>query len=182
MARKTKRGKAKAGLHPSAVAKPRDPEAVKRAAMAWLTEPTLPEAAQKAAIGLTSMKRWIVSPWWRGVCEEVAAGDGFRDMVLAARRTVLAQANRTDRDEAFRILERIDRRLAPPKQQIELSVNYMHRDEVLSIVRGFVEDAAELLDDPERRAELIRRSQARLAMLSGAEEVKLLTPGSNGGG
>jgi len=123
-------------------------------------------------VGVTrkTLYRWRISPWWPEACEE-AARRYHPEVKIESRRTLLG-AIRTKGDgepgdvqSARWALERLDPEFAPPKQQLEITTTYMHRNEVVALMTTLAAIAAELIDDPIRRQELARRARAEITPL-----------------
>ena len=121
------------------------------------------EAATSAGIGARTMERWVQSDWWQDALDDARAR-WYGGIEIDARITLGKAMKAEDQpDLALKLLERMDHRLAPPRQQIELLTDYMHKDEVLKIFRRFAEGVADIVDDPDMRKAIIELAQETIS-------------------
>ncbi len=73
------------------------------------------KAAKGAGIGERTLARWELSDWWPDACAE-AVDRWMQQLEIEARSTVMQAVKEGDVATAWKVLERIDRRLAPPRQ------------------------------------------------------------------
>lgn len=144
--------------------RPRDWDKAVAAAYLRLVGLSQDEAAAGAGCGERTLARWEASIWWPEACEE-AVDRWMKALTIESRKTLIQAVKDGDAERALKILERVDRRLAPPKQQHEITFDYLHRDEVAKLMRGLAEDVAEIVTDPVQREEIIRRARARIEPL-----------------
>jgi hypothetical protein len=97
------------------VAKPRDWEKATAVAYLRLIGLTQIDAAKGAGIGVRTLRRYEVSDWWPEACRE-AVDRWMQQLEIEARSTVMQAVKEGDVATAWKVLERIDRRLAPPRQ------------------------------------------------------------------
>ena len=77
-------------------------------------------AAKGAGIGVRTLRRYELSDWWPQACGE-AVGRWMQQLEIEARTTVMAAVKGGDVVTAMKVLERLDKRLAPSKQLHELA-------------------------------------------------------------
>ena len=73
------------------------------------------KAAKGAGIGERTLARWELSEWWPLACAE-AVDRWMQQVEIEARSTVMQAVKEGDVATAWKVLERINRRLAPPRQ------------------------------------------------------------------
>ena len=100
------------------VGKPRDWDKAMSAAYLRLIGLSQEEAAKGAGVGERSLQRWEVSDWWPKACE-AAADRWIQQLGIECRTTVMIAVKNGDAQTAVKMLERIEKRLAPPRQQHE---------------------------------------------------------------
>ena len=69
-------------------------------------------------IGIRTLRRYELSDWWPRACGE-AVGRWMQQLEIEARTTVMTAVREGDVVTAMKVLERMDKRLAPPRQQHE---------------------------------------------------------------
>jgi len=74
-------------------------------------------AAKGAGIGERTLARWELSEWWPDACAE-AVDRWMQQLEIECRSTIMAAVKSGDVATAVKMLERIDKRLAPPRQQL----------------------------------------------------------------
>lgn len=99
------------------VTRPQNWDKAVSAAYLRLTSYSQKDAAKGAGVGERTLIRWEKSDWWPRALEE-AANRWLQHLTAVSRRTLFAAIKAGDADKALKILERVDPRLAPPKQQI----------------------------------------------------------------
>ena len=77
------------------------------------------KAARGAGIGERTLARYELSEWWPEACRE-AVDRWMQQIEIECRSTVMAAVMAGDVTTALKILERIDRRLAPPRQSHDI--------------------------------------------------------------
>ena len=75
------------------------------------------KAAKGAGIGERTLARYELSEWWPEACRE-AVDRWMQQLEIEARSTVMQAVKEGDVATAWKVLERIDKRLAPPRQQL----------------------------------------------------------------
>ena len=108
---------------------------------------TQEKAAKAAGIGERTLRRYELCEWWPEACRE-AVDRWMHQLEIEARSTVMRAVKEGDVATAWKVLERIDRRLAPPRQLHGIE----HRGEILTAARQMSDE--ELL---ERSAKLVNR-------------------------
>ena len=132
------------------VEKPRDWDKAVSVAYLRLIGQTQENAAKGAGIGERTLRRYELSDWWPDACAE-AVERWMQQLAIECRTTILAAVKDGDVQTAVKMLERIDRRLAPPRQTHGIE----HSGEVTTPVREMSDE--ELL---ERTAQLANRVAA----------------------
>jgi len=97
------------------------------------------KAARGAGIGERTLARWELSEWWPEACRE-AVDRWMQQLEIEARTTVMAAIKEGDVVTAMKVLERIDKRLAPPRQSHDIS----HSGDITATVRAMSDE--ELMD------------------------------------
>ena len=156
------------GSRPNPIKHPHNWAKARETVYLWLRGEGKIACAELAGVSRTTFEHWRKCDWWWALVEEEG------DLRVGARRTVGLQVLDRERAEAFRVLERVDDRLAPPKQRLEITQNYMHRDEVIELFRGLAQDLVDVVGDPEQRDEMVRRVERRLMPMAAQ---KALPPG-----
>ncbi len=105
------------------------------------------KAAKGVGIGERTLARWELSEWWPTACRE-AVDRWMQQLEIEARSTVMQVVKEGDVATAWKVLERIDKRLAPPRQ----SHGVEHSGEMTTSVRTMGDE--ELI---ERATELTNR-------------------------
>ena len=116
------------------------------------------KAAKGAGIGERTLARWELSAWWPDACRE-AVDRWMQQVEIEARTTVMAAIKEGDVATAWKVLERIDKRLAPPRQQLGVQ----HSGQVATNVRAMSDE--ELL---ERAQYYANRLASNPELLNGA--------------
>ena len=98
--------------------KPRDWDKAVAAAYLRLIGGTQVEAAEGAGLGLRTLQGYEKCEWWAEAQEE--ASNRWLKHIVGAARHSLAKGIKDDPNLAFKVLERMDPRLLPPKQRMEL--------------------------------------------------------------
>jgi len=117
------------------------------------------KAAKGAGIGERTLARYELSEWWPEACRE-AVDRWMQQLEIEARSTVMQAVKEGDVATAWKVLERIDRRLAPPR----LSHGIEHSGRIDTSVRDLSDE------------ELINRATQL------ANRLGLAPPASNGEG
>ncbi len=115
------------------------------------------KAARCAGIGERTLARWELSDWWPDACGE-AGSRWMQQLEIECRTTIMAAVKAGDVTTAVKMLERIDRRLAPPRQ----SHGIEHSGGIVSKARLMSDE--ELL---ERSAKLVSRIGTRISANGG---------------
>ncbi len=97
-----------------AVEKPRDWDKAVSVAYLRLIGLTQAKAAKAAGTGERTLRRYELSEWWPDACAE-AVSRWMQQLEIEARSTVMKAVKEGDVATAWKVLERIDRRLAPPR-------------------------------------------------------------------
>ncbi len=97
------------------------------------------KAARSAGIGERTLARYELSEWWPDACRE-AVDRWMQQLEIECRSTVMAAVKAGDVTTALKILERIDKRLAPPRQSHDVE----HSGEVGHAIRAMSDE--ELLE------------------------------------
>ncbi len=171
-------------LRGDVVKKPQNWDKAVAAAYLWLITDNLKTSAKEVGIGHRTLKRWKGSPWWYDACEQASerwlkAGKG------EARRGLLKAIKAGDTASQRWLLERTDMRLAPPAQQHEIFIDYLHRTDVVELVKGIASDMMEVVEDPELRKAIAECFQRRLEKHTGNSRggaQRQLPPGNTEGG
>ena len=142
-----------------AVATPRDWDKAVNVAYLRLNSATQAAAAKGAGLGVRTLRRWELSPWWPDACGE-AVGRWMQQLEIECRTTIMGAVKAGDVVTAVKMLERIDQKLAPPRQ----SHGVEHRGEIAAKVKRMSD--AELV---ERAAELVGQIPASMLLTNGAE-------------
>lgn len=80
------------------------------------------KAAKGAGIGERTLARYEISEWWPKACGE-AVDRWMQQLEIECRTTIMAAVKDGDIQTAVKMLERIEKRLAPPKQLHELAAD-----------------------------------------------------------
>lgn len=144
------------------VSKPGSWAKARQSAYLYLRQEPPEEILVLAGISRATWQNWITCDWWWDLVQEEGDKPWFQELKIDAKRTVARQVKDPQRGEALRVLERVDDRLAPATQRLEITQNYLHRDEVLELFRGLAEDLVEVIADPEQRDEMVKRVERRL--------------------
>ena len=97
------------------------------------------KAARGAGIGERTLARGELSDWWPDACHE-AVDRWMQQVEIEARSTVMQAIKEGDVVTAMKVLERLDKRLAPPRQQLGVQ----HSGEITTPVREMSDE--ELLE------------------------------------
>ena len=76
---------------------------------------TQKKAAKAAGMGERTLRRFELSEWWPDACGE-AVDRWMQQLAIECRTTIMAAVKAGDVVTAVKMLERIDNRLAPPRQ------------------------------------------------------------------
>ncbi len=117
------------------------------------------KAAKGAGIGERTLARYELSEWWPEACRE-AVDRWMQQLAIECRTTIMAAVKSGDVATAVKMLERIDKRLAPPRQQLGVQ----HSGDLRRSVRDLSDE------------ELFTRATQL------ANRLGLVPPASNGGG
>ena len=159
---------------PYIVQKPHDWDKAVVTAFLWLISGEIKGSAKSAAVGERTLQRWIDSPWWGDACQE--ARDKWLNTSTAwARRALMENLKDGDGQSARWLLERTDLDLGPPTQRHELKLDYLHRDEVVRLMRLVGSEVAEVVVEEEQRVEIVKR--IRVVMEPLLREVSALPEG-----
>ncbi len=93
------------------------------------------KAAKGAGIGERTLARYELSEWWPEACGE-AVDRWMQQLEIEARSTVMQAVKEGDVATAWKVLERIDRRLAPPR----LSHAVEHSGDLMRSVRDLSDE------------------------------------------
>ncbi len=121
------------------VEKPRDWDKAVSVSYLRLIGQTQENAAKGAGIGVRTLRRYELSDWWPEACSE-AVDRWMQQLEIEARTTVMTAVKEGDVITAMKVLERLDRRLAPPRQLHGVA----HSGEVTTFVREMSDE--ELLE------------------------------------
>ena len=113
-------------------------------------------AAKGAGIGERTLARYELSDWWPEACGE-AVSRWMQQLEIECRTTIMAAVKAGDVPTAVKMLERIDKRLAPPR----LSHRIEHDGALATSLRG--------MTDEELRAHARRLVTRVAAYVDGAE-------------
>ena len=124
--------------------KPRNWAKAVEAAYLRLVMPTQKEAAKAAGLGVRTLRRYELSDWWPRACAE-SVDRWTQQLEIECRTAVMALVKRGDGVTVVKMLERLDKRLAPPRQShgiehsggIATSVREMSDEELLERARQF---------------------------------------------
>ena len=97
------------------VEKPRDWDKAVSVSYLRLVGLTQKKAAKAAGIGERTLARWELTEWWPEACRE-AVDRWMQQLAIECRTTIMAAVKAGDVVTAVKMLERIDKRLAPPRQ------------------------------------------------------------------
>ena len=97
------------------VEKPRNWDKAVSVSYLRLIGQTQEDAAKGAGVGVRTLRRYELSEWWPLACAE-ACGRWMQQLEIECRSTVMAAVKAGDVVTAVKMLERIDKRLAPPRQ------------------------------------------------------------------
>ncbi len=114
---------------------------------------TQEKAAKAAGIGERTLRRYELCEWWPEACRE-AVDRWMHQLEIEARSTVMQAVKEGDVATAWKVLERIDRRLAPPRQlhgvehsgDLTRSVREMSDEELLARARQLANRVAAHVD------------------------------------
>ena len=109
------------------VKKPQDWDKSVSAAYLRLLGLSQKKAAKGAGLGERTLARYELSEWWPDACRE-AVDRWMQQLEIEARTTVMVAVKNGDVGTAWKVLERLDRRLAPPRQ----SHGIEHSGEIVS--------------------------------------------------
>lgn len=131
---------------------PRDPEVAALVAFDLYTGSTVPEAAAKNHVSRDTVRQWQRSDWWPDLMEAVA--ETYLDRADAlARGALIRRLEEGDAISARWLLERRDRKLAPPSKVVEVTGHVNHvaeeRKALAQIPTDRLERALEFEDDEE---------------------------------
>ncbi len=129
------------------VAKPRTWDKALSAAYLRLLGLSQEKAAKGAGIGERTLIRYEMSGWWPSACAE-AVDRWMHQLEIECRTTIMAAVKGGDVQTAVKMLERIDKRLAPPR----LTHGIEHSGEIATTAREMSDE--ELL---ERASQLANR-------------------------
>ena len=118
-----------------AVEKPRDWDKAVSVAYLRLIGLTQAKAAKGAGTGVRTLRRYEASDWWPDACGE-AVGRWMQQLEIECRTTIMAAVKEGDVQTAVKMLERLDRRLAPPRQ----SHGIEHSGEVVTAIRAMSDE------------------------------------------
>jgi len=118
-----------------AVEKPRDWDKAVSVAYLRLIGLTQAKAAKAAGTGERTLRRYELSEWWPDACAE-AVSRWMQQLEIEARSTVMKAVKEGDVATAWKVLERIDRRLAPPR----LSHAVEHSGDLMRSVRDLSDE------------------------------------------
>ena len=93
------------------------------------------KAAKGAGIGERTLARWELSDWWPEACRE-AVDRWMQQLEIECRTTVMTAVKEGDVATDWKVLERIDRRLAPPRQGHDIN----HSGQVATNVRAMSDE------------------------------------------
>ncbi len=117
-------------------------------------------AAKGAGIGERTLARWELSDWWPEACGE-AVDRWMQQLAIECRTTIMAAVKAGDVVTAVKMLERIDKRLAPPRQShgiehsgdLTRSVPDMSDEELLERTMNIVNRVGPLLNGAKANGE-----------------------------
>jgi hypothetical protein len=154
------------------VKKPHNLGKAKLAAYFYLREPLLGDVAALADIGLTTLNRWMKSPWFWEMVEAETKEEWFRELDGEVKRTVRLQVRDREKDTARWMLERMDHRFAPPKQQMDLNHNYITKEQATEKFQKLANRIVEIVDDEDKRRAIIQAAEEILAPLLGSPQTE----------
>ena len=163
---------------------PQDWDKVVAAAYLRLRGLPMMDCAKGVNCGYRSIRRWINSDFWPQACEE-ATSRWMHDLRSESKVTLLKGIRAGDTERALKILERTEPQLAPPAQQHEIFIDYLHRTDVVELAMGMARDVMEVVTDPVERERIAERFQMRLEQHtgeSGGGQPRRLQPGEPEGG
>jgi len=110
----------KNGTSDDPVSKPHDWDRVVDAASVFLVDGTRAEAAKISGAGERTISRWRKCAWWQDALAE-AANDRLDDLSKFCLRMLLEKARNQELDEqlAWKIVQRMDRRVPTDEQKID---------------------------------------------------------------
>ena len=114
------------------------------------------KAAKAAGIGERTLARYELSDWWPEACGE-AVGRWMQQLEIECRSTIMAAVKAGDVTTAVKMLERLDKSLAPPR----LSHGIEHSGAIVEPIRN--------MTDEELRAHATRLANRVAAYVDGAE-------------
>ena len=88
---------------------------------------TQKKAAKAAGMGERTLRRFELSEWWPDACGE-AVDRWMQQLAIECRTTIMAAVKAGDVVTAVKMLERIDNRLAPPRQSHGIEHRRRDRD------------------------------------------------------
>ena len=139
------------------------------------------DCAKGVSCSQRSIRRWMNSDFWPRACEE-ATKRWMHDLTAASKTTLLKGIRAGDTEKALKILERTEPQLAPPAQQHEIFIDYMHRTDVVELARGMAMDVMEVVSDAEEREQIAERFRLRLERHTSKGGQHQLPPGNIEGG
>ena len=128
-----------------AVGKPRNWDKAVSVAYLRLIGQSQADAAKAAGLGERTLRRYELSEWWPDACAE-AVERWMQQLAIDCRSTILAAVKDGDVQTSVKMLERIDGRLAPPRQTHGIE----HSGEVTTTVREMSDE--ELLERADQLA------------------------------
>lgn len=136
--------------------KPQNWDKAVSAAYLYTITDNLELAAKGAGVGARTLDRWKKSPWWYDACDE-AAGRFIQAGRAETRRVLLAAIQDGDTTTGRWFLERTDENFAPPTQRHDIKVDYMHKDEVVRLMRLVGSEVSEVVVEETQRVEIVKR-------------------------
>ena len=112
------------------------------------------KAANCAGIGERTLARWELSDWWPEACGG-AVSRWMKQLEIECRTTIMAAVKAGDVTTAVKMLERIGKRLAPPRQlhgvehsgEVPTTVRAMSDEELLERASQFANRVAAHTND-----------------------------------
>lgn len=146
------------------VAKPQDWDKAVAAAFLWLISQKVKNSAKLAGVSPRALHMWVRSPWWGDACDE-ARKKWLNSSTAYARRALMENLKDGDGQSARWLLERTDPDLAPPTQRHKHEHEYLHRDEVVRLMRIVGEEMLRVTPEEDRRIEIVAAIKIRVAPL-----------------
>jgi len=128
------------------VGSPRDPDKALSAAFLRMLGHTQVETASAVGVSERSIVLWEQCSWWADM-KRIARDRWLSGLEAKARRTLLKGADE-DPAIALKIIERLDVRLLPPKQQVHHEGEVTHSVEAKGVLDQFLRE----LEGVEQRA------------------------------